>query len=210
MIGIESAASLKTSYTGHFHTPLAKSSKQSAFLADKFGPGDKTDGKTVDLSGLDGEKLALVLKEFEKNYIKLQNSQNLNKLNQVNEMLSGKRMSENNLVVMMTDLLGISKDFAGEIVTDARKGLDARVQRETNSLSRQFKNVFGSDLNSKAITESVKVMQKTQDGKWKLTNLFEKNDTPEQRFSKFIHSTQKGEQLYLKPNTIVRLFELNV
>jgi len=210
MVGIESAASLKTSYTGHFHTPLAKSSKQSAFLADKFGPGAKTNGKTIDLSGLDSKQLALVLKEFEKSYIALQKSQNSSKLNQVNEMLSGKRMSENNLLALMTNLLGISKDFAGEIVSDARKGLEARVQKEVNNLSNQFKNVLGLDLSSKSTTESVKVMQKTQDGKWTLTNLFEKNDTPKQRFSKFIQSTKKGEQLYWVSNSKLNPTKINV
>ena len=210
MVGIESAASLKTSFTGHFHTPLAKSSKQSAFLADKFGPGAKTNGKTVDLSGLDSEKLALALKEFEKGYIALQKTQNSNKLNQVNEMLSGKRMTETKMITMMTGLLGISKDFAGEIVTESRRGLDARVQREVNSLSNQFKNVLGSDLSSKATAESVKVMQKTGNNEWILTNLFSKDDTSEQKFSKFWQSVQKGEQLYFASNTKVSPTKIDI
>lgn len=209
LIGIESAASLKTSYTGHFHTPLAKSSKQSAFLADKFGPGAKTNGKTVDLSGLDSEKLALALKEFEKGYIALQNSQNPNKLNQVNEMLSGKRMTETKLLDMMTGMLGISKDFAVEIVAGARKGLDAAVEREVNDLSNQFKNVLGMDLMTKT-TESIKVMQKTENNKWVLKNLFSQNDTPQQRFSKFWQSVQKGEQLYLISNSKVNPTTINI
>ncbi len=210
MVGIESAASLKTSYTGHFHTPLAKSSKQSAFLADKFGPGAKTNGKTVDLSGLDSKQLALALKEFEKGYTNLQNSQNPNKLNQVNEMLSGKRMSEKDLLVMMTGALGISKDFASEIVLDARKGLNARVQKEVNNLSNQFKKTLGLDLSSKATTESIKVMQKSQDGKWVLKNLFTQNDTVEQRFSKFCQSVQNGEQLYLVSKLKVNPTKINI
>lgn len=210
MVGIESAASLKTSYTGHFHTPLAKSSKQSAFLADKFGPGEKTNGKTVDLSGLDSKKLALALKKFEEGYIALQNSQNTNDLNQVNEMLSGKRMSETKLLDMMTGLLGMSKDFASEIVVDARKGLDACIQREVNNLSNQFKNVLELDLNSKKATEHVKVLTKTKDDKWVLTNLFSQNDTLEQRFSKFWQSVQKGEQMYLTSNTKVNPTKIDI
>lgn len=209
LIGIESAASLKTSYTGHFHTPLAKSSKQSAFLADKFGPGAKTNGKTVDLSGLDSKQLASALQQFEKSYINLQKD-NPNSLNKVNEMLSGKRMSETNLLTMMTGLLGISKDFASEIVSDARKGLEASIHRETNNLSNQFKNVLGSDLSSNKTVESIKVMQKTQDGKWKLTNLFTQNDTAEQRFSKFKQATQKGEQLYFVSNSKVNPTKINI
>lgn len=210
MVGIESAASLKTSYTGHFHTPLAKSSKQSAFLADKFGPGAKTNGKTVDLSGLDSEKLALALKEFEKNYIALQSSQNTKKLNQVNEMLSGKRLTGAKLLFMMTNLLGVSKDFAGEIVVDARKGLDARVQRETSNLSKQFKNVLGADLSSKTITESVKVIQKTKGGECTLTNLFSQNDTLEQRFSKFRQAVQNKEQLYFVSKSNVNPTKIDI
>ena len=119
-------------------------------------------------------------------------------------------MSETNLITMMTGLLGISKDFASEIVTDARKGLEASVHRETNNLSNQFKNVLGSDLGSDKTTESIKVMQKTQGGKWILTNLFEKNDTPEQRFSKFRQSTQRGEQLYLVSNAKANPTKINV
>lgn len=210
LIGIESAASLKTSFTGHFHTPLAKSSKQSAFLADKFGPGSKTNGKTVDLSGLDSEKLALALKEFEKGYIALQNSNNSNKLYELNEMLSGKRMSETQMLDMMTDVLGISKDVSSEIVMDARKGLDARIQRERDNLSNQFKNVLGSDLCSEATTQSIKVMQKTKDDRWVLTNLFDPNDTLEQRHSKFCQSLDKGEQLYLTSNTKSTPTKINV
>lgn len=209
MIGIESAASLKTSYTGHFHTPLAKSSKQSAFLADKFGPGNKTDGKTVDLSGLESNQLAEVLKTFEKKYMALQQN-NPKSLNKVNEMLSGKRLPENKLISLMTEVLGIQQDFVKEIVTDARKGLNAAIQRETNNLSIQFKNILGLDLNSTKTIESVKVMQKTEDNKWILTNLFEQKDTIEQRFSKFKQANQRGEQLYLISNLKNNPTKINV
>lgn len=209
MVGIESAASLKTSYTGHFHTPLAKSSKQSAFLADKFGPGNKIGGKTVDLSGLDSKQLAAVLKAFEESYVALQKT-NPNTLNKVNGMLAGKRLSENKLIYLMTEILDMKQDFIKNFVTDARKGLDACVKRETNSLSRQFENVFGSDISSKAITESVKVMQKNEDNKWILTNLFTQNDAPEQRFSKFWQSVQRGNQLYLTSNSKLNLTKIDV
>ena len=210
MVGIESAASLKTSYTGHFHTPLAKSSKQSAFLADKFGPGDKTSGKTVDLSGFDSEKLAYVLKEFEKSYIALQSSADKSKLSALNEMLAGKRLSESSLSSLMVDTLGLQQDFVKEIVGDARRGLEARVQRETNNLSKQFKDVLGMDLSNQSNAVSIKTMQKTADGKWVLSNLFLQNDTPEQRFSKFWQSVQKGEELYFVSNTKFTPTKINV
>ena len=210
MVGIESAASLKTSHTGHFHTPLAKSSKQSAFLSDKFGPGDKTDGKTVDLSGLDASKLASVLKEFENGYMALQNSSNSKALNQVNELLSGKRMQEAELVSLMTNTLGMKKDFVMEVVGDARKGLEGRVQREKENLSKQFKNVLGVDLNTSATAESVKVMQKNANGKWELSNLFSANDTPDQRFSKFKQAVHNGGELYLSSNTNKSPTKINV
>ena len=209
MVGIESAASLKTSFTGHFHTPLAKSSKQSAFLADKFGPGNKTDGKTVDLSGLEPGQLAAVLSSFEREYKYLQ-KHNPEKLNKVNEMLSGKRLSEKELTSLMTDAFIMQPDAAERIVSDARKGLAASVQRETNDLSIKFKNVLGLDLNNAKTAESIKVMQKTAENKWILTNLFDQNDTPEQRFSKFAQSTQKGEQLYLISNSKVTPTKINI
>lgn len=197
MVGIESAASLKTSYTGHFHTPLAKSSKLSAFLADKFGPGAKTNGKTVDLSGLSSEQLSSLLQKFEKSYVALQSASNPESLNKINEILSGKRLSDKELASLMNSFLGFEHKLAQSIVSDARKGLEASVQRETNNFASEFKNVFGLNLNSASATESIKVMQKTQDDKWVLTNLFSQNDTPEQRFSKFWQSAQNGEQLYL-------------
>ena len=200
MIGIESAASLKTSHTGHFHTPLAKSSKQSAFLSDKFGPGEKTNGKTVDLSGLDCEQLSATLNEFEKNYVALQAS-NPEALNKVNEMLSGKRLSEPELVSLMTESLGMQGDFAKKLVSEARKGLDSRVQKEVNSLESQFQSVLGINLSGQVSIDSIKVMQKNSDNKWILSNLFSENDTQEHRFRKFMQSVQNGQQLYLVSNT---------
>ena len=53
-------------------------------------------------------------------------------------------------------------------------------------------------------------MQKTAENKWILTNLFDQNDTPEQRFSKFAQSTQKGEQLYLISNSKVNPTKINI
>ena len=209
LIGVESAASLKTSYTGHFHTPLAKSSKQSAFLADKFGPGNKTDGKAVDLSGLEPNTLAIMLRTFENSYMHLQKN-NPEAVNKVNEMLAGKRLSENELISLMTNVLNIEQDYVKDVVSDARKGLEASVQRETNNLAIKFKNVLGLDLKNATTAESIKVMEKTQDGKWTLTNLFSQEDTPEQRFSKFAQSAQNGEQLYLISNSKVNPTKINI
>lgn len=209
LIGVESAASLTTSNTGHFHTPLAKSSKQSAFLSDKFGPGNKTDGKTVDLSGLEPKTLATMLRTFENSYMNLQKN-NPEVLNNVNELLAGKRLSENELISLMTNMLNMEQDYVKEAVSDARKGLEASVQRETNDLAIKFKNVLGLDLHKQSTVESVKVMQKTTDNKWILTNLFDQNDTPEQRFSKFAQSAQKGEQLYLISNSKVNPTKINI
>lgn len=211
LIGVESAAASlrRKSFTGHLHTPLAKSSKQSAFLADKFGPGNKTDGKTVDLSGLEPNTLATMLRTFENSYMHLQKN-NPEALNKVNEMLAGKRLSENELISLMTNVLNMEQDYVKDVVSDARKGLEASVQRETNNLAIKFKNVLGLDLNKATTAESIKVMQKTQDGKWTLTNLFSQEDTPEQRFSKFAQSAQKGEQLYLISNSKVNPTKINV
>ena len=200
MIGIESAASLKTSHTGHFHTPLAKSSKQSAFLSDKFGPGDKINSKTVDLSGLDCNKLADCLQQFETGYMALQNSKDHESLNKVNAMLSGKRLEESELLSLMTNSLGMQKDFASELVSGARKGLEGRVQAEQENLDNQFKDVFGVGLNNSA-KDSFKIMHKGQNGKWELANLFSAEDTPSQMFGKFWRSVKSGEQLYFSSNT---------
>ena len=53
-------------------------------------------------------------------------------------------------------------------------------------------------------------MQKTAENKWILTNLFDQNDTPEQRFSKFSQTAQKGEQLYLVSNSKVNPAKINI
>jgi hypothetical protein len=210
MIGIESAASLTTSSTGHFHTPLAKSSKQSAFLSDKFGPGDKTDGKTVDLSGLDSSMLAGLLKDFEKKYMDLQKSGDTKTLNLVNNLLVGKRMSDKALISLMSDVLGMDKGISIEAVGSARKGIDARIQSERESLSKQFKDVLGVGLESKGAVDSIMVMQKGIDGKWKLSNLFSVEDTPEQRYAKFWRSVQTKQQMYLVSPTNPNPKEINV
>ena len=81
-------------------------------------------------------------------------------LDQVNEMLAGKRLSESQLISLMTESLGMQSYFAKEVVSDARMGLEATVQRETTRLSQQFKNVLGADLDSQSLTNSIKVMQK--------------------------------------------------
>ena len=200
MVGVESSASYVRNPLGHLHTFLAKPAKQSAFYDNKFGPGDKIGGKNVDLSGIEPEKLAYLLKEFEKRYVDLQKEDSI-KLNEVNEMLTGKRLSEDKLAYLMCDVLGMQKDFVNEMISDARKGLDAKIQRETDKLSKQVKDVLGKGLDSQELTNSVKVMQKAQDGKWVLANLFSQNDTQAQRFSKMIQSSQKGEQLYFVSNT---------
>ena len=210
MIGIESAASLKTSYTGHFHTPLAKSSKQSAFLSDKFGPGDKTDGKTVDLSGLDSTKLAFLLKNFEERYTQLQTTGNTKALNLVNDLLVGKRMSEKAMVSLMIDVLGMSKEASIEGVSAARKGIGARVQSERESFEKQFSEILGVDLRSKEAIDSIKVMQKNVTGEMKLSSLFETSDTPEQRFSKFWRAVQTKQSMYHVSPTNPNPREINV
>ena len=209
MIGIESAASLKTSHTGHFHTPLAKSSKLSAFLSDKFGPGDKTNGKTVDLSGLEADRLATAIKEFEKGYVKLQ-STNPEKLSKINELLAGKRLSKTELFTIMTGELGMQRDFAASVVEDARKGLVARVDKETANLLNQFKDVFGVDINNKMSADVIKVMRKDENNKWQMSNLFSSTDTLEQKFSKFWKSVQAGEQVYLTSKTKPSPVKINV
>lgn len=84
LIGFESAASGKVSFTGHKHNLLAKSSKQSAFMADKFGQGIKTDGRTVDLSGLDSESFTQMMEEFDKCYREMQKQGNSVKLQKFN------------------------------------------------------------------------------------------------------------------------------
>lgn len=96
LIGIEGSAPGKDSYLGNSHGILAKSAKQSAFLADKSIVGNKIGGRQVDLSGISSQDLSSLLKDFSEKYSLLQKNANKpdvrEKLAKVNDMLMGKRM----------------------------------------------------------------------------------------------------------------------
>ena len=49
-------------------------------MADKFGQGVKTDGRTVDLSGLDSETFTQIMDQFSKCYKDMQQSGKKEKL----------------------------------------------------------------------------------------------------------------------------------
>ena len=130
LIGIEGSAPGKDSNLGNTHGILAKSAKQSAFLADKSIVGKKVGGRQVDLSGVTSEELTRLLDEFSEKYSALQQNANTNdgreKLALINDMLMGNRMDIRSIMDMF-DSLGMNGEGLNDIVSSARKGYLAKV-----------------------------------------------------------------------------------
>lgn len=139
LIGIEGSAPGKDSSLGHSHGASGLSANQSAFFTDKQIVGAKNGGRQVDLSGLDSNVLADLLKEFDKKYIELQKNANTEKgreaLANLNNKLMGKRMSMP-AFVELCEKLGIGNLTLGSTVRDARFGYLSKV------------NPFGMDANT--------------------------------------------------------------
>lgn len=125
LVGFESADSGATSYTGHKHDFRAVSAQQSAFLADKSLVGKKTDGRTIDLSGLKPEKFEKIMNEFDRVYSNLQRDNDTKGLEKLNSLLSGKRLDEKNLIQSLAEL-SFNKDILEDTILPARLGFEAR------------------------------------------------------------------------------------
>ena len=201
LIGFESCESGKTSVLGHEHTWMAKSSKQSAFLADKFGVGAKHDGRTVDLSGLSPEQFAKFMNEFDKVYsdlqLKAENDEKAReKITNFNKFLAGSRLEADALKEVLTDL-GMDGHIVNKSVTCARTGLEARKsssekvipipdKKEVDKYLNDFNkavNKLGIDLSDKDSLNRLKVMEKV-DGKWSIQPVITDDMTNEQKYAK--------------------------
>lgn len=126
LVGFESADSGATSFTGHKHNFRAISAQQSAFLADKGLIGKKTDGRTVDLSGLTPENFEKIMREFDRVYSSLQADKDTKKLEKLNSLLTGKRLDEKNLIQNLSEL-NFNKDILENTILPARLGYQARI-----------------------------------------------------------------------------------
>ena len=201
LIGFESCESGKTSVLGHEHTWMAKSSKQSAFLADKFGVGAKHDGRTVDLSGLSPEQFAKFMNNFDKVYsdlqVKAENDEKAReKITNFNKFLAGSRLETDALKEVLTDL-GMDAHIVNKSVTCARTGLEARksssekeipipdkatVDKYLNDFNKAL-NKLNIDLSDNDSLKRLKVMEKV-DGKWSIQPLITDGMTNEQKYAK--------------------------
>ena len=125
LVGIEGSAPGSDSYLGNSHGILAKSAKQSAFIADKSIVGNKIGGRQVDLSGVSSGDLAHLLNEFSEKYGALQQNGNTpegrEKLEKINNMLMGKRLDMKAITEMLGEL-GMSSERNLDIITRARGG----------------------------------------------------------------------------------------
>lgn len=122
LIGIEGSEPGKSNYLGNSHGILAKSAKQSAFLADKSIVGKKIGGRQVDLSGISAEDLASLLNEFSEKYSALQrDAKGLEKIEKINDMLMGNYMDPEALKQMFGSLNMGDKKLT-DIISRARGG----------------------------------------------------------------------------------------
>lgn len=201
LIGFESCEDGKTSVLGHEHNWRAKSSKQSAFLADKFGVGAKHDGRTVDLSGLSPEQFAKFMNDFDKVYsdlqVKAENDEKAReKITNFNKFLAGSRLETDALKEVLTDL-GMDAHIVNKSVTCARTGLEARKSSSEKEIPipekaavDKYLNDFNKSLNKLQIDLSdndslkrLKVMEKVN-GKWSIQPLISEGMTNEQKYAK--------------------------
>ena len=201
LIGFESCEDGKTSVLGHEHNWRAKSSKQSAFLADKFGVGAKHDGRTVDLSGLSPEQFAKFMNNFDKVYsdlqVKAENDEKAReKITNFNKFLAGSRLEADALKEVLIDL-GMDGHIVNKSVTCARTGLEARksssekeipipdkaaVNKYLNDFNKAL-NKLDIDLSDNDSLKRLKVMEKVN-GKWSIQPVITDDMTNEQKYAK--------------------------
>lgn len=150
MIGFESSETGATSFTGHKHNALAKSSKQSSFLADKNGVGAKKGGRVVDLSGLDAETFTEMMNAFGEKYRALQananNAKDFKKLQELNSVLCGKLQSPEKFKETLKGL-GIDENLINRTVDTARKGFQARFVPE-NITRDKLEDIYRKKLST--------------------------------------------------------------
>lgn len=214
LVGFESAEDGKVSTTGHSHNMLAKSAKQSAFLADKNGVGKKHSGRTVDLSGLDPELFIKFMENFDKVYGDLQKqaafsndqaecNQARQKLSTFNDFLAGKRLEPEQMKKFMFDL-GLDTDLATKALTCGRKGLEARtpisqkpvIESTKEERTEYFKKAneqltkLGIKIDNNESLKRINVMEKVN-GQWTVKPLFnEANISDEMKYSKLVNALE--------------------
>lgn len=209
LIGFESADPGATSFTGHKHDFRAISAQQSAFLADKNLVGKKTDGRTIDLSGLNPEKFEKIMKEFDRVYSNLQKNENTKELEKLNSLLSGKRLDEKTLIQNLTEL-SFNKDVLEDTILPARLGFQARInisedkivtpnQSELTNWKTKldaFSKDLKIDLNNTKDLKKLFAVEKV-DGKMVAKPLFnEKQDTAKDYYKRMKAVTLNGGKIF--------------
>jgi hypothetical protein len=217
LIGFESCEDGKTSVLGHEHTWRAKSSKQSAFLADKFGVGAKHDGRTVDLSGLSPEQFAKFMNNFDKVYsdlqVKAENDEKAReKITNFNKFLSGSRLEADALKEVLIEF-GMDGHIVNKSVTCARTGLEARksssekeipipdkkeVDKYLNGFNKAL-NKLQIDLSDNDSLKRLKIMEKVN-GKWTIQPLITEGMTNEQKYAKI-------NAIYSSNDTVIMAYD---
>lgn len=134
LMGIEGSAPGKSSPLGKAHTIRAIPAKQSAFLADKTIIGQKIGGRRVDLSAVNAQDLASVMRTFSQKYGDLQSKANNDptareQLASINDMLMGKRLDENQLKDMF-NTLGFNDPKLDSVIADARHGYTKNIKAD--------------------------------------------------------------------------------
>lgn len=127
LIGIEGSEPGKSNYLGNSHGIMAKSAKQSAFLADKSIAGKKIGGRQIDLSAISAENLTGILNQFSEKYSELQRDpESREKLAKLNDMLMGKHM-EIDAILEMFASLDMADQNLHDIISQARSGYTSKI-----------------------------------------------------------------------------------
>lgn len=213
LVGFESADPGATSFTGHKHDFRAVSAQQSAFLADKNLVGKKTDGRTIDLSGLDSNKFEKIMNEFDRVYTSLQNAKDLEKLEKLNSLLCGKRLDEKTLIQNLAEM-SFNKDILQDTILPARIGYSARInisedkivlpsQHELANWKNKLDNFASElkiDLNNSKDLKKIFAVEKV-DGKLVSKPLFDDNkDTAKDYYKRMNAVMLNGGKIFAFKN----------
>ena len=109
LVGLETDSPYRMNQTGHMHTAAAKSEDNSSTGGMKDDiTGDKYGGRTVDFNGATNEDLVTVLNSFTSHINNLRGGSNEQKAQYeaLVKKLSGKRMSQEDMSALMTQLVG--------------------------------------------------------------------------------------------------------
>ncbi len=150
LVGMENAQPKKESCIGQLHNYKAISHDMSSFFSGKKSPGKTIGGRETDLSHISPKDLTKALEQFDAGYRELQrraagDASAMNRLKEINNKLSGKRMSAPELTNLMTGL-GLDKETAIRTAVNGRSAKNNRYGDKLSEYSGEMQEISAKDL----------------------------------------------------------------